>query len=302
MDQLQTMRAFVAVADAASFTAAAARLQISRAMASKHVMDLEAHLGLRLLNRTTRTVSLTEAGASYAARCRDIIEAIEAAEREVSSQAAEPVGRLRVSAPVFFGSTCVAPLIQDYARRFPGVGVDLALEDRFVDLIEEGYDLAIRVGRLEDSSLVARRVATTRLMVCGAPAYLDLRGRPRVPADLADHECLQYSYATVGSAWTFEGPHGREVVRLSGRFACNSAEALCMMAVSGLGLVYAPDFYVAQRLRTKELEQVLGDYMGEPLGVFVVHPSRRYVPSKVRSFVEFIASALAERLPGIERR
>lgn len=296
MDQLQTMRAFVAIAETGSFTAAAARLHMSRAMASKHVMDLEAHLGLRLLNRTTRSVNLTEAGASYAARCRDIIEAIEAAEREVTSQAAEPVGRLRVSAPVFFGATCVAPMIEGYARRFPGVGVDLVLNDRFVDLIEEGYDVAIRIGRLEDSSLVAKRVATTRLMVCGAPSYLDAHGRPQVPADLAGHECLQYSYA-AGSAWSFEGPRGPEVVRLASRFTCNNAEALCMMAAEGLGLVYAPDFYVVARLRTKQLEQVLADYMGEPLGVFVVHPSRRHVPLKVRSFIEFSTRVFAERPP-----
>lgn len=284
------------VAETGSFTAAAARLNLSRAMASKHVMDLEVHLGLRLLNRTTRSVSLTEAGASYAARCRDIIEAIDAAEREATSQAVEPVGRLRVSAPVFFGATCVAPLIASYARRFPSVGVDLVLGDRFVDLVEEGYDLAIRIGRLEDSSLVAKRIATTKLMVCGAPSYLDLRGRPRVPADLSGHECLQYSYAT-NSAWTFEGPGGREIVRLSGRFSGNSAEALCAMAAEGLGLVYAPDFHVVQRLRKNELEQVLADYMGEALGVFVVHPSRRHVPSKVRSFIEFAANAFAAHPP-----
>lgn len=287
------MRAFVAVAETGSFTAAASQLNISRAMTSKHVMDLEAHLGLRLLNRTTRSVSLTEAGGSYAARCRDILDAIEAAEREAMSQAAEPVGRLRVSAPVFFGVTCLAPVIHEYARRFPAVSVDLVLDDRFVDLIDEGYDIAVRIGRLEDSSLVAKRVATTRLVVCGAPSYLDLRGRPRVPDDLAAHECLQYSYGPLGSAWIFEGRQGRELVRLSGRFTSNSSEALCRMAVDGLGLVYVPEFYVARHLRSNELEQVLADYTGEPLGVFVVHPSRRHTPSKVKSFVEFIA----ERLP-----
>lgn len=291
------MRTFITVAETRSFTAAATRLKISRAIASKHVMDLEAHLGLRLLNRTTRSVNLTDAGASYAARCRDILEAIEAAEREATSQAAEPVGRVRVSAPVFFGAACVAPLIPEYARRFPGVGVDLILNDRFVDLIEEGYDLAIRIGRLENSSLVAKRVAATRLMVCGAPSYLNMRGRPCVPADLAGHECLQYTQAAIGSAWPFKGPRGRELVRLSSRFSCNNAEALCAMAAAGLGLVCAPDFYVAERLRDGELEQVLADHMDEPLGVFVVHPSRRHVPSKVRSFVEFVADAFAKQPP-----
>lgn len=291
------MRAFVTVAETGSFTTAAARLNISRAMASKHVMDLEAHLGLRLLNRTTRSVSLTEAGASYAARCRDIIEAIEEAEREVTSQAAEPVGRLRVSAPVFFGATYLAPLIEAYARRYPGIGLDLVLNDRYVDLVEEGYDLAVRIGRLDDSSLIAKRVAPTRMLVCGAPSYLDRRGRPLVPADLAAHDCLQYSYSTCGAAWTFEGPRGREVVRTSSRIACNNGEALCRMAVEGSGLVYEPDFIVAPYLRSRQLEQVLTDYLLEPAGVFVVHPSHRHVPSKVRSFIEFLSRAFAERLP-----
>lgn len=291
------MRAFVTVAETGSFTSAAARLGMSRAMASKHVMDLEAHLGLRLLNRTTRSVSLTEAGASYAARCRDIIEAIEAAEREVTSHAVEPVGRLRVTAPVFFGAKYIAPLVETYARQFPGLGLDLVLNDRYVDLVEEGYDLAVRIGRLDDSSLIARRIAPTRTILCGAPSYLDRRGRPLLPADLAGYDCLQYSYAVCGSAWTFQGPRGREVVRVSSRIACNNGEALCRMAVEGLGLVYEPDFILAPYLRSRELEQILTDYMPEPAGVFVVHPSRRHVPLKVKSCIEFLSAAFAERLP-----
>jgi DNA-binding transcriptional LysR family regulator len=297
MDQLQTMRAFVAIAETGSFTAAAARLHMSRAMASKHVMDLEAHLGLRLLDRTTRSVGLTEAGATYAARCREIIDAVETAEQEATSGGAEPVGRLRVSAPCFFGSRFVAPLVAQFAERFPRVGVEFLLDDRFVDLVDEGCDLAIRIGRLEDSSLVASRVASAKLMVCGAPTYLDRRGRPRRPADLLGHECLRYSHAMVGAAWPFDGPDGPELVRLSSRFASNSAEALCAMAAAGLGLVCAPDFYFAELLRAGALEQVLAEHMIEPLGIFVVHPSRRHVPSKVRAFIEFVTREFATRPP-----
>lgn len=297
MDLLQTMRAFVAVAETGSFTAAAVRLDVSRAMASKHVMDLEAHLGLRLLHRTTRSVGLTEAGASYAARCREILDAVATAEQEATSRAAEPVGRLRVSAPSFFGSQFIAPLVAEFAERFQRVGVELVLDDEFVDLVEEGCDLAIRIGRLEDSSLVASRIASTRLMVCGAPAYLDRCGRPQRPADLAGHECLRYSHATIGAAWPFDGPDGPELVRLSSRFASNSAEALCAMASAGLGLVCTPDFYVVDRLRAGVLEQVLADHMIEPLGIFLVHPSRRHVPSKVRAFIEFLTREFATRPP-----
>ncbi|ATQ70006.1 MULTISPECIES: LysR family transcriptional regulator [Methylosinus] len=297
MDLLEAMRVFVAVADAGSFTAAAERLDLSRAMASKHVMDLEARLGVRLLDRTTRSVGVTEAGAAYATRCREILDAIATAEQEATSRAAEPVGRLRVSAPSFFGARFVAPLVAAFAERHLRVGVELALDDKFVDLVEEGFDLAIRIGRLEDSSLVASRIASTRLMICGAPSYLDRRGRPRGPADLSGHECLRYSHATVGAAWPFDGPDGPELVRLSSRFASNSAEALCAMAVAGLGLVCAPDFYVAEPLRAGALEQVLADRMIEPLGIFIVHPSRRHVPSKVRAFIEFLTRELAMRPP-----
>jgi len=297
MDLLQAMRAFVAVAETGSFTEAARRLGLSRAMASKHIMDLEAHLGLRLLNRTTRAVGVTEAGASYAARCREILDAILSAEQEATSRAAEPVGRLRVSAPAFLGNRFIAPLVAEFAQRFPKVDVELSVDDRYVDLVEENFDLAIRIGRLADSSLVVSRIASTKLMVCGAPSYLERRGHPTRPADLAGHECLRYSQATIGAAWPFAGPDGPEVVRLSSRFSSNSAEALCAMAARGLGLVCAPEFYVLDYLRSGALEQILADHMVEPLGVFVVQPSRRHVPSKARRFIEFLTQAFAIRPP-----
>jgi DNA-binding transcriptional LysR family regulator len=297
MDLLQTMRAFVAVAEAGSFTGAATRLDLSRAMISKYVMDLEAHLGLRLLNRTTRAVGLTEAGESYAARCREILDAIEAAEQEATSRAAEPVGRLRITAPSFFGNKFVAPLVAEFAQRFPKVDVELCLDDRFVDLVEENFDLGVRIGRLADSSLIVSRIASTKLIVCGAPSYFAKRGRPLRPADLAAHECLRYSRATIGANWPFEGPDGPELVRLSSRFSSDSAESLCAMAAGGLGLVCAPDFYMRDDLRSGALEQVLADHMIEPLGIFIVHPSRRHVPSKVRGFIEFLTQAFAIRPP-----
>ena len=197
------MKAFVAVADGGHFAMASERLGLSRAMASKLVMDLEAHLGLRLLNRTTRKVSLTEPGAAYLERCRDILAAIEEAEREIAAQASEPVGRLRVTAPMSFGALHVAPPIAAYTARYSRVNIDLVLNDRLVDLVEEGYDLAIRIGRLADSSLIAKRIGATRIVVCASPGYLAARGRPMKPADLAHYECILYSYASAGAVWTF---------------------------------------------------------------------------------------------------
>jgi DNA-binding transcriptional LysR family regulator len=294
MDQLHAMRVFVAVADSGHFAQASERLGMSRTMASKLVMDLEAHLGQRLLHRTTRKVSLTELGAAYLERCRDILAALEEAEREITAQASEPVGRLRVTAPMSFGASHVAPQIAVYTARHPRVSVDLVLNDRLVDLVEEGYDLAIRIGRLADSSLVAKRIGVTRLIVCASPAYLAAHGRPKTPADLAQHECLLYSYATAGAVWTFSGVSGEESVRVGGRVACNNGDAICAMAIAGLGVVTQPDFIVARHLQSGALEQVLAAYTDRVTGIYAIHPSHRHVPLKLRRFIDQLATAFGD--------
>ncbi|MFY9627780.1 MAG: LysR family transcriptional regulator [Methylocystis sp.] len=294
MDQLHAMRVFVAVADSGHFAQASERLGMSRTMASKLVMDLEAHLGQRLLHRTTRKVSLTELGAAYLERCRDILAALEEAEREITAQASEPVGRLRVTAPMSFGASHVAPQIAVYTARHPRVSVDLVLNDRLVDLVDEGYDLAIRIGRLADSSLVAKRIGVTRLIVCASPAYLAAHGRPKTPADLAQHECLLYSYATAGAVWTFSGVSGEESVRVGGRVACNNGDAICAMAIAGLGVVAQPDFIVAHHLQSGALEQVLAAYTDRVTGIYAIHPSHRHVPLKLRRFIDQLATAFGD--------
>jgi len=293
MDQLNAMRAFVAVAETGHFATASERLGLSRAMASRLVMDLEARLGVRLLNRTTRRVGLTGPGAAYLDRCREILAALEEAESEISSAASEPIGRLRVTAPVSFGVSHVAPRIAAFAARHPRVSVDLSLNDRLVDIVEEGYDLAIRIGRLSDSSLIARRIGETRMVVCAAPAYLAARGRPATPPELTRHDCLLYSYASAGDVWTFEGPRGAESVRVSGRVLCNNGDAMCRMAAEGLGLVAQPDFIAAPHLRAGTLEQVLSGHPCPATGVYAVQASARHAPLKLRLFVDFLAAALS---------
>ncbi len=288
------MRAFVAVADANQFSLASERLGLSRAMASKQVMDLEAHLGLRLLNRTTRKVSLTDEGAGYLERCRDILSAIDEAEQEFASRALEPSGRLRVTAPMSFGASHLAPQIALYAASNPRVSVELILNDRHVDLVEEGFDLAIRIGRLADSSLVAKKIGEMRLIACAAPSYLSARGRPQTPSDLTDHECVLYSYASAGAVWNFTAPGGRESVRVGGRVACNNGEAICNIAVAGLGVIAQPDFIVAAHLTTGALERVLPNHAMEPRGIYAIHTSRRYAPLKIRSFIDQLSAAFAE--------
>jgi DNA-binding transcriptional LysR family regulator len=294
MDRLNAMRVFVAVAEGGHFAQASERLGMSRTMASKLVMDLEAHLGQRLLNRTTRKVSLTELGTAYLERCRDILAAIEEAEREITAQASEPVGRLRVTAPMSFGASHVAPQIAVYTARHPRVSIDLVLNDRLVDLVEEGYDLAIRIGRLADSSLVAKRIGVTRLVVCASPAYFAAHGRPKTPADLAQHECLLYSYASAGAVWTFSGASGEETVRVGGRVACNNGDAICAMAIAALGVVAQPDFIVARHLQSGALEQILAAYTDRVTGIYAIHPSHRHVPLKLRCFIDQLATAFGD--------
>lgn len=290
MDYLTSLRCFIAVAESGSFTEASEQLAMSRAMASKHVMDLEAHLGLRLLNRTTRSVSLTDAGGTYFERGRDILAALEEAEREVTSQAAEAVGRLRISAPLSFGITHVSPLIAAFSKAHPRITIDLILNDRFVDLVEEGFDVAIRIGRLADSSMVARRLGVTRGMICAAPSYLAQHGRPSVPADLIDHQCLHYSYSATNNAWTFYGPQGEETLRLPGRISCNNGDAIGRLAASGVGISIGPDFIMAPLVASGALEEILHGYGQPEIGVYIVHPSQRHMPLKLRTFIDFMVA------------
>ncbi len=291
MDKLSSLKAFVAVAETGHFALASERLGLSRAMASRQVMDLEAHLGLRLLNRTTRRVSLTEQGASYLERCREILAAIDEADREATSQGAEPVGRLRVTAPVLLGVSKIAPQVSAFVSRHPRVEVELVLNDRVVDLVEEGFDLAIRVGRLAESSLIARKIGSTNFVVCASPSYLAAHGRPTTPADLSRHQCLIFSYASMGAVWTFTGPLGEEIVRVGGRILCNNGEALSRMAADGCGIVLQPDFMAEPYLKSGELVQVLADYHKEPAGIYAIHTSRRHAPPKLRAFIDMLASA-----------
>jgi DNA-binding transcriptional LysR family regulator len=285
------MRAFVAVAETGQFSAASDRLGLSRAMASKQVMDLETHLGARLLNRTTRKVSLTEQGAAYLERCRDIFASLEEAEKEITRQVSEPIGRIRVSAPMAFGASHVAPEVARFAALHPRVSIDLTLNDRMVDLVDEGYDLAIRIGRLADSSLVAKRISDMQLICCASPHYLKKRGRPRQPEDLSAHECILYSYASTGATWTFPTSLGSSTVKVSGRVTCNNGEAICQMAIGGLGVILQPDFIVDAHIASGALERLLPEHPPEPVGIYAIHQSRKHVPARIRSFIEHLTSA-----------
>ncbi|MBY6203478.1 LysR family transcriptional regulator [Halomonas denitrificans] len=292
MDRFTEMQVFVAVVDAGSFTAAADRLDLSRAAVSRHVAALEQRLGVRLLNRTTRSLSLTGDGERFHGRASALLGELAEAEAELAG-AAEPRGRLRINVPVSYGLLRLAGHWPEFMARFPLVRLDVTLSDRLVDLVEEGYDLAVRIGRLPSSSLVARRLATTRLVLCAAPDYIERHGAPESPADLARHAVLAYSLFSAGDRWRFDGPNGSEEVKVSPVFRSNSGDTLVAAAVAGRGIVLQPTFLVARELDRGQLTELLPGYSAGELGVHAVYPAHRHMPSRLRALVDFLVEAHA---------
>ncbi len=290
MDRLGAMAVFARVVEMESFSGAARDLGLSKSADSKRVGRLEDRMGLRLLNRTTRRLSLTEAGAAFYQGCRRVVAEAEAAERAVTRLARAPRGRLRVNAPMSFGVRHLAPALPDFMARYPELTVDLALNDRVVDLVEEGFDLAIRIARLADSSLIARRLAPNRLVLCAAPAYLERHGAPRAVADLKGHECLLYSYLAAGGVWRLCGPGGERRLRVTGRLRINNGDALLAAALGGFGVALLPCFICGQDLRAGRLIHVLPEWSGPAdTAIAAVYPASRNLSPKVRVFVDFLA-------------
>ncbi|WP_293677607.1 LysR family transcriptional regulator [uncultured Phenylobacterium sp.] len=293
MDRLDEIRAFTAVAEAKSFTQGARKLVVSPAQASKLVARLENRLGARLLNRTTRDVSLTDTGQAYLERARELLAGFDALESSVRDQGG-PSGTLKVSAPVSFGKGQLVPALLDFAAAYPALAVDVAFADRLVNLVEEGFDVAVRIGQLTDSSLVAKRLAAVRLVTCAAPDYLARHGTPMALEDLAQHEAILDSNARDAAVWGF-GPHGdRREARVHGRLRFNGAEACVAAAVAGFGITRTPAFAAADDLRAGRLTPILCSFEPELIHVHAVYPHARHLAAKVRAFVDF----LAERYSG----
>ncbi len=289
MDVLDGMRTFVAVIEAGSFARAADRLDRSPQLVSKYVAQLEARLGTRLLNRSTRRLSITEAGQAYFDRCVQVLADIDEMERAVADMTTQARGKLRINAPMSFGITHLSRAIAAFQREQPEVHVDLTLNDRAVDIISEGFDLAIRIARLADSALVARRLARIRLVACASPGYLDRHGAPREPADLAAHNCLQYAYWTDGSRWRFERDGESHVVDGRGTLAANNGDALRAAAVADVGVVVLPTFIVGNELRSGRLVRILPEYEIPGLAVYAVYAHRQFLSAKVRTFVDHLS-------------
>jgi DNA-binding transcriptional LysR family regulator len=296
LDALTDIAVFVRVVERGSFTLAADDLELSRAVVSKYLSRLEDRLGARLLHRTTRRLSLTEAGAALFEASRGALERIEEAEAAVARYQSEPRGRLRVSAPMSFGILHLGPLLADFARAHPKVSIDMKLDDRYVNLVEEGIDVAIRIGVLTDSSLVARKLAVTRAVACASPAYLEEHGEPETPEDLATHDCLVYSYLATANVWRFIAPDGRELpVAINGTLRINNGIVLAQAALAGHGILLTPSFYVAPMLREGRLKRILAGYALKELGIHAVYPQRGHVPPKVRAFVDFLAQRFGRK-------
>lgn len=292
MDIIAGMKVFVSVVDGRSFVTAANRLDMSRAMASKYVSMLEDHLGIRLLNRTTRRLSLTESGALFYERSVQILADVAEAEEIAGHLAAEPQGVLKVTIPLSYGLHRLGPVIAEYASRFPKVKLDLSLSDRKIDLVEEGFDVAIRIGKLAESGLIARKLGAIYSIVVGAPAYLKQRGTPEVPSDLAEHICLGYALGSGGDEWRLQGTGELVTVRSTGSIKADNGDMLRLAALHGAGLIFQPQFIVADDVQAGRLVQVLKSYTSEELGVYALYPSRKHLSTKVRTFVDLLVARL----------
>ena len=287
MDRLTAMKVFVAVADAESFVEAARRLGMSPPAATRALRLLEDRIGARLLQRTTRVVRLTQAGARFLADCRRILAEIDDAEASAAGSHAEPVGRLAITAPVMFGRLHMAPIVLEFLQRHPAIDVRLLLVDRVVDLIDEGFDVAVRIAQLPDSSLSAVRVGTVRRIVCASPHYLERHGTPRRPADIARHAVVTFGAAEQQQDWAFRSGARSERVQPRARLVVNAADVAVGAAVAGWGLTRVLSYQAASELRAGRLVEVLADYQPAPLPIHLVHAGGRRISARARAFVDF---------------
>ncbi|WMJ67672.1 LysR family transcriptional regulator [Stenotrophomonas sp. 24(2023)] len=288
MDTLDAMRVFVAVVERNGFSAAAQALGLSTAGVTRQIAALEKRLNTRLLHRTTRRVSPTTAGAAYYEQSVRLLAEFDALEASVGAQALAPSGTLRINAPVSWGIARLGPLLAGFRARFPQVELDLALSDRLVDMVEEGYDVVIRITREPSPTLIARRLGQARISLCAAPAYLQAQGTPQSPQELAGHACLTYSYWSSGDVWPLQGPGGEVKVAVGSRLRANNGDVLCAAAIAGMGIILQPDFLLEPALADGRLVRVLPDWEVPPVGIFAVYNSRNHLAPKVRSFIDYL--------------
>ena len=291
METLAAIRLFTRVMETESFSEAVRQLGLAPSSVSRQIGGLEDELGVRLLNRTTRKLSATEAGLIYYQRVVGILDDAEAARYAVSDLEATPKGTLRVTVPISFGRFHVATALSEFFARYPSVQVDMSASDNIVDLIAEGFDLAIRTGNLKDSNLIARRLAPVRLVICASPSYLERNGVPQSPADLADHNCMTFEYHASGKFWRFDGPGGAVKIQLSGNLHTDNGEILHAAVLGGAGLALLPIWQSGSDIQAGRLKTVLDDFrVGPSGGIYALYPHNRHLAPKVRAFVDFLAA------------
>jgi DNA-binding transcriptional LysR family regulator len=290
MDTLLSMKVFRQVVEAGSFVAAADRLELSPAMVSKHVMYLEDRLGTRLLNRTTRKLSLTESGCVYYERCVQILSDLEEAELAIAEASVNPRGRLRINTLTSFGAQHIAPAVCDYSMQYPQVIVDLTLQDRVVDLVEEGYDLAIRaaIGELPPSSLIARQISRAHFVICASPQYWQRHGMPQTAEAFAEHNCLIFHDSPTADEWVLVSGEDHRRIKVSGNLSANNGDALRAAAIAGNGVVFLPTDIIGADLAAGRL-QPLAQFQPIEMKIYALYPTRRHLSAKVRTFVDFLA-------------
>jgi DNA-binding transcriptional LysR family regulator len=285
------MASFVSVVDEGTFIGAAHAIGLSKAAISRHLNDLEHRLGVRLLHRTTRNLSLTAEGQAFYARCRELLADLQNAESEITSQSGAPSGLLRVNAPLTFGVLHLAPLWGQFADLYPRVSLDVTLGDRVVDLIEEGYDLAIRISPITSPMLVSRKLASTRMVLCASPEYLAKHGTPTHPRELAEHRAIAYTYMTGGDEWAFTGAEGPVSVHINAAIHTNNGDTCRLAALEHHGIILQPTFLIGTDLERGALVELMPQYRSVELDINAVYPTRKFLPLKVRRLIDFLVDA-----------
>ena len=291
MDRFAAMSVFAKVVELGNFARAAERLELSTSAVSRQVADLEARLQTRLLNRTTRKLSLTEGGHAFYERCVQVLVDLEEAEQAAAQTSLVPRGTIKLTCGQSFGLLYLAPAMAEFLERYPEVKFDVSLSDRVVDLVEEGFDLGVRIGALGPANLIARKLGETKLIACASRAYLEKHGTPRVPEDLGKHNCVTYAYVPDSNVWRFRDPEGVEqTVTVSGNLHANNGDLLTQAAVNGIGIVYEPDFIVGPARAARQVVRLLEGWEPAPLGIYAVYASRKHLSAKVRAFVDFMSA------------
>ncbi|WP_024872540.1 LysR family transcriptional regulator [Tolumonas lignilytica] len=298
MNRLDAMHLFVRIAESGSFTAVAEQMNLARSVVTRQIAALETHLGVKLMVRNTRRLSLTSAGSAYLEKCRVILDLVEAAEASVMEERLTPRGNIRIGLPLSFGLKKLSPLLLEFTQLYPDIHLEMDFDDRQMNLIEEGMDISIRIaGQLEPGDIV-RKLGTCKLLTIASPDYLNTHGRPAHPSELSEHDCLGYTLTSGGASWTFDINGRHETFYINNRIKANNGDALTEAAAKGLGITRQPDFIVNDYLASGQVESILEAFTPKELGIYAILPSNRYIPHRVRVLLDFLAKKMEQKNSG----